>query len=875
MGLFFADHKNKKVTKKAKKQDLSKIPQNLLRDQGCKVCSLNGGNGAVIPAGGDSDPLVYVLGEMPGPRETQTGIHFRGDSGTTFRKALREAAPDLFTSKRDLTQTESVRFNYCVQCPTDKHRQPKESEIECCHKSIEKDIEKTKPFAIIGLGPIALKWVIGYNNIDEWRGRRIPIKVGSHTCWYFPVQTPALLKKKKNTKFKNEYEKAFDLDLQKAADFILDEDSPEAKVYIKDFDKGVTIYDGSKTSQLKQIEEFLEKMKFVDSTSIDTETDRLKPFGVKDAKIITISIGTFDKTLAFPIDHPKGWKTEKDRKKVKELVNDFMMTARGVKAPHNLKFEAIWFNYYYGQRPIRSGEWGDTMAQAYTIDNRTKKERNKGMLGVGVLTLLHFGFNLKKLTDIKIKDLLSEPLDKVLRYNAMDTKWTHKLYVAQDAILEDSQRWTYEHLCRTGISFAITESMGVPVDLDVVEDFRVDFEKKLIKINKSIAKLKSIKKFGKKYGEFNPGSPDHVVLLFKEVLQLRSVKGTKEDKDGFSTDNEVLKKFSEKGHAEADLILQFREIAKLKSTYIDPVQPEGKASKILFPDGMFHADYNHLFTSTGRSSSENPNMQNYPKRKNKEIRRMVVPPPGCLVMPVDYGQLEARIIAMASKDKAFCEAVRNNYDIHTDWAKRIIKLHPPCAGVNRESEVDAKMLKEFRGRTKNEWVFPLFFGASTFMVSASLGLPMEKAERLVKEFWKEFPGVKKWQAKLQKFYDEHGYVETLTGARRQGPLSYNEMINAPIQGTGSYVVNDGMNRLSLHAYETNQLQFQARMNIHDDLTFFLPEESLEDDLLVIAEMMCCSDFKFMIVPLAVEVEGGENWADTEKIMEMDTTDFED
>ena len=873
MGFFFTEEKKKKATnKKPKRQDLSRIPKGLLREQGCKVCTLNrGGGGAVVPPTGDKEPIVYVLGEMPGPREVQTGIHFKGETGSVLRRSLWDAFPDFFESKRDLTKTDGIRFNYCVKCPTPKHINPKESELECCRKSIEKDIEESKPFAIIGLGPIALKWLIGYSNIDEWRGRRMPIKVGRHTCWYFPVQTPALLRKKAGQRYKNEYERAFDLDLKKAADFIMDEDSPEARVYSGGYEDGITIFEGLGEAQVKKIGQVLERLKYESSVSIDIETDRLKPFGVKDAKIVTISIGTFTETIAFPIDHPKAWVgQDSNREKVRELVNDFMLTARGVKVPHNLKFEAIWFNYYYGQKCLRSGNWGDTMAQAYTLDNRTKKERNKGMLGIGVLTLIYFGFNLKALADINVKKILTEPLDKTLLYNGRDVKWTHKTYLVQEKLLEEAQRWTYEHLCRTGISFAITESDGVTVNDDQVVDFYNEFGDKIEEIETSIAALPSIKKYDRLYGEFCPSKPANIELLFKEVIGLKAVKET--DKGGYSTDDEVLKIFSGNGHKEADLISEYRGVAKLKSTYIDPLMRDNK-KRVLFPDLILHADYNHLFTSTGRTSSENPNMQNFPKRKNKEIRSVVAPPPEHYVVAVDYGQLEARIIAMASQDKKFCDAVRTGYDVHLEWAERILKLHPACAGVRSLKELDKKGLKEFRQRSKNEWVFPLFFGSHFTSVANSLGLPLDKAEKLVKDFWGEFAGVAKWQKGMVKFYNEHGYVETLTGARRQGPLSYNELINAPIQGSASYVVNDGQARLSLYAYEEKKPQFQPRMNIHDDLTFFIPEKSLEADIEVIAENMCCTDFDFINVPLAVEVEVGENWATTEEVMTLDTTDF--
>ena len=874
MGFFFEEEKRKKSEKgpRAKKQNLSKIPLSLLREQGCKVCSLRdaGSKSQGINPSGDTTPLVYVLGEMPSAGDVRAGKHFKGEIGSTLRKSMKVSFPDLFPSKKDLHKTEGIRFNYCVKCPTTGNAAPTTSEILCCRKSIEEDIEKTKPFAIIGLGPIALKWAINVNGIDMWRGRKIPIKVGNHHCWYFPIQTPALLKKKANARYKNEFEKAFDMDLQKAADFIMDEDSPEAIVYDKDYEKGITLYHGKYSSEVEKIREELEKMKYLDSVGIDIETDRLKPYGAKDAKILTIAIGTFDHTIAFPVDHPKAWLKDSDRKEIRKILYEFLLTCRAYKAAHNTKFELIWFLHSYDEKVLRSGRWADTMAQGYTIDNRTTK--HNGMLSLNILCLLHFGFQLKPLSNINVKDLLSAKLEDVLRYNALDTKWTHKLFENQDALIEDSQRWTYDHLVRAAVTLAVTESAGVVIDHDQIGEFAETYGDKVEDIQKELATFKSVKEYNKKYGNFNPASPDDVVRLFKNILGLKAIKGTSGDENGFGTDNIALKAFGDKGHDEAPAILEYRENAKLLSTYIDPLFVEDK-KYVVFPDGMLHADYNHLFTSTGRTSSENPNMQNFPKRKNKEIRSMIVPSGDDYMACIDYGQLEARIIAMASQDKVFCEAIENDLDVHMDWAEIALKYHPQCAGVNHRSDLDAKDMLDFRGRIKNELVFPMFFGSSIFTVARSLGMPDDKAQKMGKQFWDMFKGVKKWQAKVQKFYDKHGYVETLTGARRQGPLGYNEMINAPIQGTGSFVVNDGMNRLSQYAYDEGKSQFVARMNIHDDLTFYLPGETLEEDLLTISEKMTCTTFDFCCVPLAVEIEVGENWAETEAVATYTTNDF--
>ena len=189
------------------------------------------------------------------------------------------------------------------------------------------------------------------------------------------------------------------------------------------------------------------------------------------------------------------------------------------------------------------------------------------------------------------------------------------------------------------------------------------------------------------------------------------------------------------------------------------------------------------------------------------------------------------------------------FNAHTDLPRRAVPL----------SAENPKLLKLFRDSVKNNWVFAAFYGAAYRSLASYMQMPIEAAEELYEEFWKEFSGMRAWQQSTYDHYNTYGYIETLTGRRRYAYMQGGEIINAPIQGTASDIVIDGMNRLSEEAERTGKWQYQAILNIHDDLSFYLPEETWEEDLKHIVRVMLDCKYPFINVPLTVEASVGTNW----------------
>lgn len=267
------------------------------------------------------------------------------------------------------------------------------------------------------------------------------------------------------------------------------------------------------------------------------------------------------------------------------------------------------------------------------------------------------------------------------------------------------------------------------------------------------------------------------------------------------------------------------------------------------------------------------NFQNFPKHgEGYEVRNIIIAPKNHAIVSLDFGQLEARLIAMASKDKIFCKAIWDGEDTHMRWAERILE---DCPDLLKKYNITKD---EFRSDVKTNLVFASFYGSLKESVAYHYQLDYNISQDIMfdifDEFWEVYTGVKKWQQTLIDFYDKHGYIESLTGRRRHAPLNINKITNHPVQSTASYDICLGAgDRLSELAWKLNKPQYQYIINIHDDLTFYIPLDSLEEDILFIAKEMVRPTFDFLIVPLEVECSIGTSWGGMEKVGKWDSRDF--
>ena len=385
------------------------------------------------------------------------------------------------------------------------------------------------------------------------------------------------------------------------------------------------------------------------------------------------------------------------------------------------------------------------------------------------------------------------------------------------------------------------EWQGVAIDIPHLLEVSGEFANELARLEKEA--------FAAAGGEFNLGSPKQLSKILFEDLKLPVVKKTK---TGFSTDVEVLEKLSSQ-HPLPKLILEVRELSKLKSTYVDvlPTLVHPRTNRV-------HASFNQTVAATGRLSSSEPNLQNIPIRtkSGKLVREAFVAEEGNVLLGADYSQIELRILASMSGDELLVKAFSEKQDVHSLTAHLI--FGSPLAKVSEEERRKAKAIN-----------FGLIYGKSAFSLSEELGIPRGEAAEIIKTYFARYPTIRQFLDRLAEDAKRTGYAETLFGRRRQieGIHSKNRMIlsgaermaiNTPIQGTAADLVKVAMVRL-FHALKQKKLKARMIMQVHDELVLEVPKAEVEEvSALVKAHMEGAGDDKFR-VPLTVETGVAHNW----------------
>jgi DNA polymerase I-like protein with 3'-5' exonuclease and polymerase domains len=694
--------------------------------------------------------------------------------------------------------------------------------------------------------------------ITNWRGRRVPVRIGTHSCWFYPITDPVSILRTRNHKKKGAaYLRAFERDLARV---FADAEAGLPEPYVedpKDYHAGVECLTEYGRAGFDTIERALGTF-FDQEHSVDIETDGLRPYR-PDAKIITMAVGTYDSVFAFPWEHPEARWTAHERGLIKDLVHDYLL-GPGKKWAHSTKFEQEWFHKWYGPDVLYKTEWGDTLLQAHALDDRKGK-------GLDDLTQLYFGFRLKSVSNVDVKKLEYTPLSRVLPYNALDVKYCYAASVVQAAELEQAGLVdVYNLLHRATPALVRMQAKGVVRNLPAIEALDSTLTKQHAELLARTMRDRDVLAFMQTGRKFSPSSNQDLVVFFRDYLKVENpVPSFDDEEDSYSVDEGALSQIK---HAVAKLVLELRAVTK-NHGYVTPLLPGGK---YVHADGLVHANYSNAVAVSGRTACEDPNQQNYPRRAHKEIRRVVGCPPGHVFVAFDYKQLEWRIGACLSGDVQMGLEIRSGEDIHGVWTDSIGgRFVPARVKENRKSVRDS---------IKQYWTFANLYGqildglAWDLSSEFSVNISKRELEPFFISFWQRYPALRAYQDAIIDKYWRVGYVETATGQRRHEPMARNEIINHPFQGTAGHLVLDAQQRVTIAAYEQDRPSLQPIMNIHDDLSFYLPYATVERDIEDIARFMCVCPFEFVTVPLGVEVSVGENWCDKEEIGEFSTGDFD-
>ncbi|MCQ6278342.1 DNA polymerase I [Bacillus sp. EB600] len=417
-----------------------------------------------------------------------------------------------------------------------------------------------------------------------------------------------------------------------------------------------------------------------------------------------------------------------------------------------------------------------------------------------------------------------------------------KDFLENDLIKNEQEKLFTDLEMPLSFILADMESCGVKVDRDRLRSMGEEINEKLTKIESNIHQLAGEK--------FNINSPKQLGIILFEKLSLPALKKTK---TGYSTSADVLEKLAP-DHEIIDQILQYRQLGKLQSTYI-----EGLLKVIDPKSGKVHTRYNQALTQTGRLSSTDPNLQNIPIRleEGRKIRQAFIPSEKDWVMfAADYSQIELRVLAHISGDEKLIQAFRDDLDIHTKTAMEV--FHVSAEEVTSNMRRQAKAVN-----------FGIVYGISDYGLSQNLGITRKEAGRFIERYLHTYPGVKAYMDDIIQITKQKGYVSTLLHRRRYIPeitsrnfnlrsFAERTAMNTPIQGTAADIIKKAMIDMA-EALLTNKLKSRLLLQVHDELIFEAPQEEIETLKKLVPEIM--ENAIELDVPLKVDYAYGPTWFD--------------
>jgi DNA polymerase-1 len=597
--------------------------------------------------------------------------------------------------------------------------------------------------------------------------------------------------------------------------------------------------------------ELLENLKSIlskaNEITIDTETTSLHPM---QAELVGISLAV-DKTKGYyiPLNHLTGEK-QLPLSRVVQALNPLFQDPSIRKVGHHLKFDLISL---LRSGFTLSGFFFDTLLAAWVLQ---PDSRNLGLKDLAEnelhIPMTHIeeliGKGKAQLTMAHV------PISKAAPYAAADAVVTYLLFRHLEPRLVDPKTsFIFKEIEMPLIPvLASMEMSGISLDAGFLKKMSMEIAKRMASLEDEVHKLSGQK--------FNLNSTQQLSKILFEVLKLEPPDAGKKTASGhYSTAAGVLEELRG-SHTVVDLLLEYRELSKLKSTYLDAL-PESINPKTQ----RVHTSFSQTGAVTGRLASSDPNLQNIPIRTDlgAQVRQAFITTPGNFLLSVDYSQIELRIVAHMSGDQAMLSAFHQGKDIHTATAAAIYDV--PFEQVTKEQRRHAKAIN-----------FGLIYGMSPYGLSRTTDLTLAEAENFVKDYFIEFPGVKNYLDHLRQMAASLGYVETLLGRRRYFPNLKNgsnpqlkareerEAINAPIQGTAADILKIAMIRLGA-ALEKEGLHSKLLLQVHDELVLECPEA----ELIRTAEVVQCTmeHAYALTIPLTTEARWGKNWGLMKRIEE--------
>jgi DNA polymerase-1 len=573
--------------------------------------------------------------------------------------------------------------------------------------------------------------------------------------------------------------------------------------------------------------------------SFDTETTSTDEM---TASLVGVSLAVVPgQGYYIPVGHKLG--TQLPLEQVLKSLTGPLTDARIPKIGHNLKYDFIML----ARNGLRAAPLAfDTMLAEYVLDPGSRN------LGLKTMSEVRLGERMTHIEDLIGSGKNQRTMDAVdissaAPYAAADAETTLRLQLVLEQELKRIPRlWDlFLNIEMPLISvLADMEMAGVALDQAFFADFSVQLSVRMAALEKQIYQA-----VGK---TFNINSTQQLSSVLFETLRLTPPdRGKKTASGHYSTAAGVLDEMSGQ-HPVVDMILEYREYSKLKSTYVDALPAQ------IHPEtGRVHTSFSQTGTVTGRLSSSDPNLQNIPTRTDlgRRVRRGFVADPGNILVSLDYSQIELRIVAHMADDAAMLNAFRAGQDIHATTAAAIYGI--PLEAVTKEQRRHAKAIN-----------FGLIYGMSAFGLTRSTELTLSQSQDFVEAYFKQFPGVKKYLDGIRLSARETGYVETLLGRRRYFPAlkgtlnqvlrnrEEREAINAPIQGTAADIMKIAMIRIP-PAIAQAGLHGRMLLQVHDELVIECPRAELNETVVAARNVM--EHAYPLSIPLTTDARWGTNW----------------
>ncbi len=597
------------------------------------------------------------------------------------------------------------------------------------------------------------------------------------------------------------------------------------------------------------LEAFLGQLRRQKCISVDTETKNISPqwsgkVWPRWAEIVGLSFAwKEDEAWYLPVRAPAGERCL-DPQKTLEALRPVLEDPAVQKVGQNLKYDMIVLR---AAGVELAGIAFDTMVASYLLD---AGQQNHNLDELAGRYLNHTTIKISELigTGKKQKRMDEVPVRRVADYAGEDALLPLRLRPVLQQKLAEAD---LERLC-TDLELPLIDVLveleynGITIDVGRLEELSRRHAAQLETLQREIYQLAGRK--------FNIASPKQLQQILFEEQKLPVLKRTK---TGPSTDAGVLEELAQ-GHPLPAKIIEYRQVAKLKGTYVDAL-PE-----MVHPvTGRVHASFNQVVAATGRLSSSDPNLQNIPVRTEagRQIRSAFVPgEPGWMLLAADYSQIELRVLAHFSGDEHLCGAFARDEDIHARVASQVYAV--PLEEVTGEMRRKAKAVN-----------FGVIYGQSPFGLAKQLGIDQQEAAEFIDAYFEGYPGIEKFLAEVLAKCRQTGYAKTILGRRRairgvragagrQRNLAERTAINTVIQGSAADLIKQAM--IAIHRrLRRERLPARMLLQIHDELVFEVPVERLHDLARLVSEEMVAAER--LKVPLKVDVKAGPNWADTEPV----------